>query len=78
MVCLFPVPTPAPVGTGCHRCHIVAMQAPDGRGPLPAPLVALLRSSRSAVLLYRSPVNAGTSSLAPQASSMGDAATADS
>ncbi|PNW77742.1 hypothetical protein CHLRE_10g449700v5 [Chlamydomonas reinhardtii] len=35
------------------QCHIVGVQVPEGRGPLPASVIAMLRSSRSAVLLYR-------------------------
>ncbi|GFR44716.1 hypothetical protein Agub_g5691, partial [Astrephomene gubernaculifera] len=35
------------------HCHIVALQVPDGRGPLPPSVLNLLRTSRSAVLLYR-------------------------
>jgi hypothetical protein len=35
------------------QCHIVGVQVPEGRGPLPNTVIAMLRSSRSAVLLYR-------------------------
>ncbi|KAG2449635.1 hypothetical protein HYH02_005168 [Chlamydomonas schloesseri] len=35
------------------QCHIVAVQVPEGRGPLPNTVIAMLRSARSAVLLYR-------------------------
>ncbi|KAG2428733.1 hypothetical protein HXX76_011436 [Chlamydomonas incerta] len=35
------------------QCHIVGVQVPEGRGPLPNTVIAMLRASRSAVLLYR-------------------------
>ncbi|KAG2495544.1 hypothetical protein HYH03_006487 [Edaphochlamys debaryana] len=35
-------------------CHIVGLQLPEGRGPLPNMAINMLRASRSAVLLFRS------------------------
>lgn len=50
---LNPPPAPAPRARVCPQCPL---QAPTSRAPFSPHLLSLLRTSRSAVLLYRQPV----------------------
>ncbi|GIL78104.1 hypothetical protein Vretimale_7416 [Volvox reticuliferus] len=60
---------PGSFETECQRvadadqCHIVGVQVPECRGPLPAFVTQLLRTSRSAVLVYRT--TQGRAAVAP-------------